>query len=196
MARHHFRSQPTLQRSGGGASSSLMGIGLVVVLAIGAGVLVSTTFRALDTWANRPAETARAENLTPVAPAQAPAALAPQLAQAAPEAVAAPPPRIVKATAPKKPRALKSEKAESQAAPADGKAQWARQQSDYQLARTAYDANERAEGYRWARQNKVRTPRYCRPLEQQRNSAFMEGCLNYASQKSSATGGGGPVDPG
>jgi len=120
-----------------------------------------------------------------------------QLAPADPANLAAPEPRLTQAAMLKKARAPKPAKhAEPQAAPVDAQAQWDKQQNEYQLARTAYDANERAEGYRWARQNKVRTPRYCRALEQQRNTAFMQGCLNYASQKSSATGAPAPADPG
>lgn len=55
--------------------------------------------------------------------------------------------------------------------------QWEQKRVDYEIARAAYDANEREEGLRWARQNNVRVPRYCRAAAQP--DAFVQGCLSY-----------------
>lgn len=201
MARSRFRSQPALQRSGGRASTTVLGLCLVVLTAAGAGAVVSMAIRGLDDWANRPEAVARIERLTPVVPAapSPPAQAAPATPQLA-ETVA--PPMLVTETA--RPRAAaergpKPAKALKPLLPELGapEQRWERQQQDYQQARDAYDANERAEGYRWAQQNKVRTRRYCRGLEQQRTTAFMEGCLTYAAgAKPREAAGTSQGDPG
>ncbi|CAN7241396.1 hypothetical protein LJR219_000962 [Phenylobacterium sp. LjRoot219] len=58
------------------------------------------------------------------------------------------------------------------------------QRQDYARAVETYDANERAEGYRWAQQNRIRLNRYCRAAEG-RTPAFLQGCLNYVRQEPS-----------
>jgi len=116
----------------------------------------------------------------PAPPADLPPA-APQLVtlQASPEPQASPPPIVkVKARAPA--RASQKGKLPNYPVlqPATPKDQWERQQRDYDRARDVYDARERAEGYRWAQQNKIKVQRYCRAA-QQRTAAFMQGCMNY-----------------
>lgn len=201
MARSRFRSQPTLRRSGERASTTLLGFCLVVVTAAGAGALVSMAIRGVDDWANAPP--ARIERLArgaPAAPSPPPiqaAPTAPQVAEAvgpAPELTQKPTkvrsgtPRTSKSPQPLKP--LLAELGGPQE-------RWERQQQAYEVARVAYDANERAEGFRWAQRNKVRTRRYCQALEQQRTSAFMQGCLAYAAgAKSYEAAGTTEGDPG
>ena len=200
MARHRFRSQPALQRSGGRASTTLLGFCLVVSAAAAVGALVSSAIRGLDGWADPPAPAARTSPATPRAQAlrTQPAPVAPQLAEEtlAPPATAAL--ESAKVNAPK--TGARTSRAAKPSAPptpivVDPQEAWA-QQHDYEVARDAYDASERAEGYRWARENRVRTPRYCRALEQQRNTAFMEGCLSYAGSKRRAAEGTSAGDPG
>jgi hypothetical protein len=65
--------------------------------------------------------------------------------------------------------------------PLSPREQWERQQVDYEIARAAYDANERKEGYRWAQENNIRLQRYCR-VAAQRTAAFVDGCLSYSNR--------------
>lgn len=201
MARHRFRSQPALQRSGGPASTTLLGFCLVVSGAAVVGALVSLAIRGLDGWADTPAPAAGASPPAPRAQTlrTEPAPVAPQLAGEtldAPAAEAAL--QTAKVNTPRKPaRTARAAKLPTRPAPIVVDPQEAlAQQHEYKAARDAYDANERAAGYRWARQYKVRTPRYCRALEQQRNAAFMEGCLSYAGSKTRASEGASVGDPG
>jgi hypothetical protein len=53
---------------------------------------------------------------------------------------------------------------------------WEQQRLAYERALAAYDANEKAEGYRWAQQSHIRLERYCRAAER-RTPAFLRGCL-------------------
>ena len=57
----------------------------------------------------------------------------------------------------------------------EARSQWERQREEYERARFAYQARERQEGFRWARQNRVSVGRYC----DQRTAAFAEGCRDY-----------------
>src|SRR6185437_6519357 len=70
------------------------------------------------------------------------------------------------------------------AKPLSPQEQWEQQRHDYEIARAAYDTNERSEGFRWAQQNKIRLPRYCRAAEQ-RDPAFVEGCMGYLNRAQS-----------
>ncbi|HKR88742.1 MAG TPA: hypothetical protein VJS38_11270, partial [Phenylobacterium sp.] len=56
---------------------------------------------------------------------------------------------------------------------------WEQQRQAYERAVAVYDANEKAEGYRWAQANHIRLARYCRAAER-RTPAFLQGCLGYA----------------
>jgi|GEM_PF-5661653 len=196
MARSRFRSQPALQRSGGGASTTLLGVCLLLLTAAGAGALVSLGIRGLDNWANAPAAAPRVDRLAKIAPAPAEAAPAPQVVEAA-----APTPQLASMSAkphltartPKPAKPLKPLLADFGAR----EPRYERRQEEYKLAKDAYDANERAEGYRWAQQYRVRARRYCRDLERQRTAAFMEGCLEYAAgTKPRGTPGATQGDPG
>ncbi|MDB5447157.1 MAG: hypothetical protein JWQ97_2474 [Phenylobacterium sp.] len=184
MARHHFRSQPALQRSGGRTSFAILLWCLVAGIALGAGGLVSTLFSGLAPDPGNiqtdapPSELTRPPQDAPLAD-HAPAESRPATVQAAAEPQASPPPiarskpqTVVRASVRAKPPHYPVLK------PITPQELQERQQLDYQRARDVYDANERTEGYRWAQQNKVRVQRFCRVAEQ-RTPAFMEGCMNY-----------------
>jgi hypothetical protein len=185
MSRHSFRSQPALQRSGGWRpSSALLGLGGLIVAGLSFGALMS----ALQ---ERPAsgELYGAGALT--APAVAPAP-PPRAAAAPPPLLAALPPITtpVVARPAAKPRPARAAKpASAQFAKAATPAQsWEQQRRDYEHAVELYNANERAEGRRWAQANRIRTERYCRAGEQ-RTPAFLQGCLSYV-RKEPASGAG------
>lgn len=196
MARSRFRSQPALQRSGGRGAIGLLGFALVIVAAAGGGVVVSTAMRSLDDWANAPRT--RVERVARNGPVvRPPATLPSDQPQAVEIAVREPAPErevtVARFTAPRTPKPSKPLLPDLGAL----KPRWEQQQQEYLLARDAYDASERAEGFRWAQQYKVRTRRYCRELERQRTAAFMEGCLNYAAgSRPRAPAGAGQEDPG
>jgi hypothetical protein len=65
-----------------------------------------------------------------------------------------------------------------------------RQQRDYEVAKSKYDASEREEGYRWAQSNRVRVARYCRTTAR-RTDAFMEGCLAFVGRAPEARSAAG-----
>ena len=198
MARSRYRSQPALQRSGGRGGVTLLGFGLAILAAAGGGVLLSTVMRGLDDWANtpRPKVEQVARNASAASPPTAASSLEAQSA-GGPEpevglAHAATTPRSMTRRAPKAVKPVKPLLAEFGAP----QRRWEQQQQAYQLARSAYDASERAEGFRWAQQYKVRG-RYCRELGEQRTAAFMEGCLNYAAgARPRQPAGAGQENPG
>jgi len=181
MPRNRFRSQPALQRSGGRIPTAPLGLGLAAAIAVAAVAL----FRGLapspeQVQAVTPVDEPASFAAEPAPPAELrPAAPQPATLRASPELQAAPPPIVsVKARGP----VQASQKAKPPNYPllqaATPKDQWERQQRDYDRARDVYDARERAEGYRWAQQNKIKVQRYCRAA-QQRTAAFMQGCMNY-----------------
>jgi hypothetical protein len=158
---------------------------------------VSIGIRGLDQWATAPAAAPRVDRLAKSGPAPAEAAPAPQIV----EAVASPAPQFasvsarphVAARTPKPAKPLKPLLADF----GRPEPRYERRQEQYKLAKDAYDANERAEGYRWAQQYRVRARRYCRDLERQRTAAFMEGCLEHAAgTKPRGTPGMTQGDPG
>lgn len=188
MSRHSFRSQPTLQRSGGWRpSSAFLGLGGLIVVGLAFGAV-------MNALQERPVsgELYGAGGLTPaaVAPAEAlPAAAAPP---AAPPLLAALPPVTAEVAArpaarPRPARAAQPARAQLASAPAPAPS-WEQQRRDYEHAVELYDANERAEGRRWAQANRIRTERYCRAGEQ-RTAAFMQGCLSYVRKEPAAGAG-------
>jgi hypothetical protein len=200
MARHRFRSQPTLQRSGSRAPSAILAACTVAGIAMGAGALVGIIPRALGP---EPAPLPVFRPLDAPAPhAVAAATPAPQaaLAEAAiiPARAAATP--AVRARARPAPRAAHGAQPPKYAVaepPAEARRRQA--QLDYERARAAYDASERKEGYRWAQQNRIRILRYCHAAAQ-RTAPFMEGCLSYVRSAgpdgARASGAAQPADQG
>lgn len=123
--------------------------------------------------------TSPSANTAKVAPPEPPAVAAPQ-----PQLVSAPAPVTRKAAA--KGRAAPAAKA-PRTQPVHGptpQQAWEQQREDYERAVAKYDAGERAEGYRWAQQNRIRLQRYCRAAAG-RTPAFLQGCLNYVRQDGS-----------
>lgn len=193
MARHRYRSQPTLQRSSRGVAGTLISLVLLAGVAVGAGALLSPLIASL---ASNPAETEGRlpdetfQVATTSSPTQAPApAVQTEIAAppaetplieasnpqptAKPQKSAARPARLAKAaTTPVKPAAVEES--------------WEKQRREYEAAREVYDANERSEGRRWAEQNRIRIDRHCRAAEQ-RNAAFVEGCLAYVRSGKTAS---------
>jgi hypothetical protein len=161
---------------------SLLGFCVVIVAAAGGGVAISTAMRGLDQWANAPqSQVERVASQTPAVAAPRAAVLPDEPPQVVAVADGEPAREAIKPrTAERTPKPAKTQKP---LLPELGAPQpkWEQQQQEYELARTAYDASERAEGFRWAQQYKVRMRRYCRDLEKQRTAAFMEGCLQYAA---------------
>jgi hypothetical protein len=100
--------------------------------------------------------------------------------QAALEATAVTPPVVLAKTRPPSRRIARAAGPAALPAlkPLSPQEQWERQKIDYEIARAAYDQNERSAGYRWAEQNNIKVQRYCR-LAAQRTSAFAEGCTSY-----------------
>ena len=186
MSRHRFRSQPTLQRSGGRWSSAVIGITLLALIAIGMGALIGELTRGADL---APA------GRYPAGPIDEPAtfAAAPPAPQAQP-APAAPRANVLEARSVSGGVLTKSarqpRKSRPQTFPAAGTASpqegWEQQRQEYERARAAYDADERSAGYQWAQQNRIRIVRYCQ-VASQRTPAFVEGCLNYLAAR--RTGG-------
>lgn len=183
MTRHSFRSQPTLQRSGGWRpSSALLGLGGLVVVGLAFGAVMSALqerplsgeLYGAGSLGPPAAEHARAEPAveTPLAaPPPLLAALPPVAAPVLPRPAAKPHPA----------RAAKPAGAQlaSAAAPQES---WEQQRRDYEHAVELYNANERAEGRRWAQANHIRTERYCRAGEQ-RTPAFLQGCLSFVRKE-------------
>ena len=181
MSRRRFRSQPTLRRSGGRTPSAILAFSLAAVIGVGAGGLVGVFLRGLEDSSQRPAAERTAER-PPVTAPTAPAG--PQLiAQAIPEPSAAPA-RTVKAALAPPPNKSRPAKPAKIAPPelAAPEPDWQQQQREYEVARDAYDANERSEGFRWAQRNRIRVHRYCRAAEQ-RTAAFVQGCMNYVGSR-------------
>ena len=195
MSRGRFRSQPTLQRSGGrGGASAIAGIALLALVAVGAGAFIGELARGP---APAPA--------TSPGPTDAPAAIVasptPPPTPAPPRATVAPPATVLEARAGstpspapalgvKKTRSVRpSYKARPQTFAAAEPAatpqeSWEQQRKDYERARAAYDEGERTAGFQWAQQNSIRTARYCR-VAAQRTPAFVDGCLNYLAARRS-----------
>lgn len=177
MSRHAFRSQPALQRSSGMPSLSLFGLGGLAALGLAVGALVTV----LQERRAPEVQTYNAAALAPTAPPAAAPAPAPP-----PEVATSPPPPMVAVAKPAtrtaaRPHAVRIAKApQSQPATTPSpQAAWEEQRQDYEHAVAAYNANESAEGYRWAQQNHIRRDRYCRVAER-RTQAFVQGCLSYA----------------
>lgn len=186
MSRHRFRSQPALQRSNGGAAPSIIGLCLIAAVGVSLGTLGGAWLKdvAQDSLLPRAAQPAARPAVATAAPAPdlarpADAAPTPPPALENPEALASAAPVVrVKARPAAKPAHRTQPPVYAAVRPLTPQQQWERQRVDYELAQAAYDANERKEGYRWAEENRLRTPRYCRAA-QQRTAAFMEGCLSY-----------------
>ena len=184
MSRRSFRSQPTLQRTGGWRpSSAFLGLGGLIVLGLAFGA-------AMSVLQERPlsGDVYGAGALAPAEPP--PAAEAPQ--PAPPLRLADLPPVTVAVAArpparPHKLRPAEPPAAQLASAPAQEDS-WEQQRRDYEHAVALYEANERAEGFRWAQANRIRTQRYCRAGEQ-RTAAFLQGCLSFV-RKEPAGGAG------
>lgn len=177
----HFRSQPTLQRSRGPAAPAVVALSLIGLVGVGGGALVGRFLANLPEArpiAQRAAPSDRAA-LAPPEPAAAPAETPSAQAAAAPvEAAArAPPVKTVKARTLARATHAPHASGFPTARPQTPREQWEQQRIDYEIARAAYDANERQEGYRWAQQNKVRLARYCHAAAQP--DAFVEGCMTF-----------------
>lgn len=175
MSRHGFRSQPALQRSRGMPSLSLFGLGGVLALGLGFGALVTALQErpvpAVQTYG--PPAPAEPAAVSPPAPSPS----GPQLQsppQPAPLAVRLEVKPLVRAHAP---RAVRPAHVKTVLAPSPQEA-WEQQRQAYERALAAYDANEKAEGYRWAEHSRIRLERYCRAAER-RTPAFLQGCLAY-----------------
>ncbi|CAN7241166.1 hypothetical protein LJR219_000958 [Phenylobacterium sp. LjRoot219] len=188
MSRHSFRSQPTLRRSGGWRPpSSLLGLAGLVALGLSFGAIVShiqespitsgQAYGVADSDLGGAAARVEAE-------AQAAAAAPPLLVLPAPQLIQASAPVAAKTPKPRAPRAAKPPRTEAAAAPTPQQA-WEQQRQDYERAVETYEANERAEGRRWAQANRIRLARYCRAAAG-RTPAFLQGCLSHAR----AEGGG------
>lgn len=185
MPSHRFRSQPTLQRSRGPAVPAVLALSLIGVVGVGGGALVGRFLANLPEArpiAQRAAPSDRPA-LAPPGPVAAPAETPPPaLAQAATAAPVEPAARATQART-LKVRALAPATHAPHASgfptarPQTPREQWEQQRIDYEIARAAYDANERQEGYRWAQQNKVRLARYCHAAAQP--DAFVEGCMTF-----------------
>jgi hypothetical protein len=195
MSRHRFRSQPTLQRSGGRRSTAVVGVAALALIAVGAGALIGELIRApapapVASYAAGPIDTpptvAATPPPSPVQPMPAPPQAAVLEAKLASHGAASrvPGPKSAKAARP-------SHRAAPQIlAAAAARESWADQQQDYERARAAYDANERVAGFQWAQQNRIRIVSYCR-VGAQRTSAFVDGCMNYLAARRS----GGSLKP-
>lgn len=191
MSRRSFRSQPSLQRSGGWRpSSALLSLAGLAVMGLSFGAMVSHLQQ--DTALGGQTYGGSALEETAPAPA-APPAPADAALQAAAPVLAVPPPQLVAASAPvaaktaTKARAARAKPARAQpAAEPTPQQSWEQQRQDYERAVEAYDASERKEGYRWAQANRIRLNRYCRAAER-RTPAFLQGCLSYVRSE----GGGG-----
>jgi hypothetical protein len=182
MSRHSFRSQPTLQRSGGGGPPAIVALGLLALVGVGGGVvlgkLVQGSAPALEvSYPAHPVDEPATSATSPPPTPQAQVRTGAPVMQPSPEPRVAPAVARIKANAPvsslRKPKATRH----ADVAPPPEES-WAQQQQDYERARAAYDANERTAGYRWAQQNNIRFERYCR-IAAQRTSAFVEGCMSF-----------------
>jgi hypothetical protein len=208
MARHRFRSQPSLQRSGAPAVPAAAALALIAVVGVGGGAFVGRMLLNLPAGAPAAETASRLERMATAAVAHAPpgvgAAAAPPpvvIADLPPPVLAAaaparsPPRTLRKAKTPARPVAATHAAASPAAAQPTPQQRWEQQRIDYEVARAAYDANERQEGFRWAQRNNIRFQRYCRAAEQP--AAFVEGCMNYlrpARSNTAETPAGRPAD--
>jgi hypothetical protein len=185
MARHRFRSQPSLQRSSGPTVPAVAALSLIAAIGVGGGVLVGRfleTLPAAPVSAHNAGPADRVATSAPAVSAQtldAPAAAPQTAAVEAPTEPAAPAPPVVKIKT--KPSTRAARPAHVASLPTvrqpTAQEQWEQQRIDYEIARSAYDASERQEGFRWAQRNNVRVPRYCRAAAQP--ASFVEGCMSY-----------------
>jgi type IV secretory pathway VirB10-like protein len=202
MSRNRFRSQPTLQRSGGGGGFGALIGGLVVLAgagAIGAYGLSHFSDRGPAPVAEAPAISSVDATLAQV-DAAAPLPTGPMAPVAPPPpqaAVAAPDAQPAGLVAVREKKPVKRRPAGPQyplAASAQDAAVVAtareKQQRDYASAIEKYEKSEREEGFRWARDNRIRVARYCRTTGR-RTDAFMQGCLAYVGRSAKAPDEGG-----
>jgi hypothetical protein len=178
MARSHFRSQPSLQRTGRHAGNSwwwlilLAASGIVIgVYSVGPGDLLPRVKAGAPR--SEPAPQQLAEARTAPAPAEV-VAIAPPVAQPPPVAPKAPaltahitPP----GPAPAPPRAL---------TPME---RYARGGDPYEEEMRAYNAGERQAGFSWAADNRVRGRLQCEAVRRQRTAPFALGCLDYLRER-------------
>jgi len=194
MSRNQFRSQPTLQRTGGGGGFAPLVLGFAALA--GAGALGAFGLSHLNERTPSPPVEAQAapegdmEMALAGGPAPEPDATSPiePVAQVAAPALAAAEPASKPAQHDKRPAKRRSAAVPQYplASSADDAAVQAaareRQQRDYEAAVARYAQSEHAEGYRWAKQNQVHVARYCRAAAK-RTEAFMQGCLAFVARK-------------
>ena len=201
MARHRYRSQPSLQRSGGPTVPAVAALSLIAAIGVGGGVVVGRFLENLPAPVpgHNAGPIARVADGTPVAVDQPAAALAAPAPQAAVAQAGAEPdvqtepaaPSVVRVktkTPAHRPQRATHTSSLPLAKPPSAQEQWEQQRVDYEIARAAYDASEREEGFRWAQRNNIRVQRYCRAAAQP--ASFVEGCMKYlrpARNKSAAT---------
>jgi hypothetical protein len=180
MSRHRFRSQPTLARSSASATSAVIGVGLLVGIGVGAGAWLGTALKGASPDSQHIYAAGPLDRPAVVSVAAAPPPAPPAVQHAASEAPAALPQVVLAKTRPPMRRIARapSPVVLPVLKPLSPQEQWERKKTDYEIARAAYDENERSAGYRWAEQNNIKVPRYCR-LAVQRTSAFAEGCISY-----------------
>jgi hypothetical protein len=158
------------------SSLSLFGLGGLAALGVGFGALVTSL-------QEHPAPSVQTYGAAALAPATAPSApvsptpppsivtFQPQPILATTKPATKPPAKTHTVRAAKAPHAQPAVELSPQQA-------WEQKRLAYERALAAYDANESAEGYRWAQLNHVRLERYCRVAER-RTPAFVQGCLGY-----------------
>jgi type IV secretory pathway VirB10-like protein len=203
MSRNRFRSQPTLQRSGGGGGFGAL-IGGFVVLA-GAGAIGAYGLSHFSDRGPAPVAEAPAISEVDATLAQTDAAAPLPAGPMAPVAAAPAPPIVVAAVEPQsvRPVAVREKKPVKRrsagpqyplAASAEDAAVVAtareKQQRDYASAMEKYEKAERDEGFRWAKENRIRVARYCRTTGR-RTDAFMKGCLAFVSRSAKGPDEGG-----
>jgi hypothetical protein len=185
MSRHRFRSQPTLQRSGGQGWSAIVWGAVLALIAVGAGTWIGDFGRGPAPpsagYSAGPMDEPMTVAAAPPAPQVQPTSAAPQapVLEEKSESRGAPPPVLgAKATRSIRPPHKKPPQLLAAVEPIRPQESWEQQRQDYERARTAYDANERMAGFQWAQQNRIRIVRYCR-VAAQRTPAFVDGCMNY-----------------
>lgn len=203
MARNSFRSQPSLQRTGDGLGWGALAAGFTLL----AGLMAAGTYGVTHLDRSEPMRVVEAPAaaaapdvelaLGDAASVNAPAATAPVIARTpVVDPSVAPKPAPAREKSPTKRRSAVA--MYETAAAADDAAVAAtareRQQRDYEVAKSRYDASERDEGFRWAKSNRVRVARYCRTTAH-RTDAFMEGCLAFVSRAPEAKSAGTAPQP-
>lgn len=193
MARHHYRSQPALQRSGERHHSLIAIFGLLAMVGVGAGAVVNQLSPASSpglpttypgTAVDQPAgQAAGPTDFAALAPeSAAPLVEAPAQMQPYAEAPRAAPTLVkVKTVKPLRRASKTGPKPVVATEVAPPEPTWEEQHDAYVRAKAVYDAGERSAGLDWARQNKIRTAKYC-SVAAQRTPAFVEGCLSYLSK--------------